>query len=84
MEGTNQGVAIMTSKDEIVLASTLRLDVSAKQAQKVAKRLRGRTVIMYMKYLSVAHRFKSQLNENFETMSKYDIIAELAHNEINA
>lgn len=53
-------------------------------AKQVAKRLQRKMVIIYTKYPSVAHRFKSQLNENSKTVAKYDIITELCHNEINS
>lgn len=53
-------------------------------AKQVAKRLQRKMVIIYTQYPSVAHRFKSQLNENSKTVAKYDIITELCHNEINS
>jgi glucose/mannose-6-phosphate isomerase len=54
------------------------------EAEGVAKKLLGKVVIIYSDFPSVAHRFKSQLNENSKAIAKYDIIPEFAHNEINS
>jgi len=53
-------------------------------AKEIAKKLKGKLIIIYSGYQSVAHRFKSQLNENSKALAKYDIIPEMFHNEINS
>ncbi len=53
-------------------------------SKQIAKKLKGKLIIIYTEYPSVAHRLKSQLNENSKAVAKYDIITEMCHNEINS
>ncbi|HLC59053.1 MAG TPA: bifunctional phosphoglucose/phosphomannose isomerase [archaeon] len=55
-----------------------------KMSIEIAKKLKDKLTIIYSDYFSVAHRFKSQLNENSKAEARYDIIPELCHNEINS
>jgi glucose/mannose-6-phosphate isomerase len=53
-----------------------------KAAQDLAKKIKGTFPIIYGTYPSVCRRFKTQLDENSKTISKYEILPELNHNEI--
>jgi glucose/mannose-6-phosphate isomerase len=53
-------------------------------AEKIAPRLSGKLALVYSEYLSVCHRFKSQLNENAKAPAQYDVMTELFHNEVNS
>jgi glucose/mannose-6-phosphate isomerase len=53
-----------------------------KSAQDLVKKIKGTFPIIYGTYPSVCRRFKSQLNENSKVISKYEILPELNHNEI--
>jgi len=53
------------------------------QAKKLALELVGTMPIIYgfRQYQSIAHRLKTQFNENSKVPSKYDVFPELNHNE---
>lgn len=53
-----------------------------KSAKDTAMKIKGTFPIIYGMYPSVCRRFKSQLNENSKIISKYEILPELNHNEI--
>ena len=54
------------------------------RAKRLASELLGRSVVSYslQRMGSVARRFKNQLSENSKEFSKYDVLPEACHNEI--
>lgn len=75
-----------TYRELVILKDRLgvRCPRERNQAKRLASELLGRFVVSYslQRMASVARRFKNQLAENSKEVSKYDVLPEACHNEI--
>ena len=77
---------IETYRELVVLKNRLGVQspLERNRAKRLASDLLGRSVVSYtlQRMASVARRFKNQLAENSKEVSKYDVLPEACHNEI--
>lgn len=77
---------IETYRELVILKNRLGVQspLERNRAKRVASELLGRSVVSYtlQRMASVARRFKNQLAENSKEVSKYDVLPEACHNEI--
>lgn len=75
-----------TYRELVVLKNRLGVQspLETNRAKRLASELLGRSVVSYtlQRMASVARRFKNQLAENSKEVSKYDVLPESCHNEI--
>jgi glucose/mannose-6-phosphate isomerase len=64
-------------------ANTASVPTKTNKAKKLAQELTGTVPIIYgfSQYSAIAHRLKTQFNENSKVPSKHDVFPELNHNE---
>lgn len=69
--------------ERIGKANSLSIPAETNKAKKLAQELMGTVPIIYgfRQYGAIAHRLKTQFNENSKTPSKHDVFPELNHNE---
>ncbi len=77
-------IKILNELEFIKLKKLKIKKVSEKKARKIAKILKEKFPIILSSYFSVAKRFKDQLNENSKTISKFEVLPEASHNEIES
>ena len=77
----DEAIGVMKTLGE---ANSLRIPVKDNLAKKLALELMGTVPVVYgfRQYNAIAHRLKTQFNENSKVVSKYDVFPELNHNEV--
>jgi glucose/mannose-6-phosphate isomerase len=69
--------------EEISMANSISAPTETNKAKKLAQELMGTIPIIYgfRQYGAIAHRLKTQFNENSKIPAKHDVFPELNHNE---
>ncbi len=77
----DEAIGVMKSFGE---ANSPKVPVKDNVAKKLALELMGSVPVVYgfKQYNVVAHRLKTQFNENSKVVSRYDVFPELNHNEV--
>ncbi len=79
---------VRAGRELVRLRSRVRAEVPSLRnpAKRLASLLKGQFVVTYslQRMSSVARRFKNQLAENSKVASKYDVLPEAGHNEVEA
>jgi glucose/mannose-6-phosphate isomerase len=80
-EEVDETIGVMKSLGE---ANSPKIPVKDNLAKKLALELMGTVPVVYgfKQYNAIAHRLKTQFNENSKVVSKYDVFPELNHNEV--
>lgn len=81
IEGELEETIVLLEK--LVKVNDPKVPTTKNRAKKLAKKILGTMPVIYgfRQYNSVAHRLKSQFNENSKLPSKSDVFPELNHNE---
>lgn len=85
---STRGQMSKAAQELLRLRSRCRIETPLEDnpAKSVALKLLGHLIILYalQRMSSVARRFKNQLAENSKLLSKYDLLPEAGHNEVEA
>ena len=80
----NEVEEVLRTLKKIVAENTPNVPVKKNWAKGLALKVLGTIPVVYaaQKYAAVAHRWKTQFNENSKLPSKYEVFPELNHNEV--